>query len=92
MDWLKIVGPKGYAKRKRKFDRLRKQYFAPKKAKVVTMWIPVADKLPDTFERVLVFVPKKFQGEVDIAHHVDGEWKVDGDVTHWAPLPQPPTT
>lgn len=55
-------------------------------------WIPVTERLPDPFERVIVCRDdgKVEQGCKDIRDW----WKVYGtrtkQVTHWMPLPEPP--
>lgn len=55
-------------------------------------WISVKDRLPEYFESVLGSDGK----EVSVAFRtVEGNWidevfELDGDVTHWMPLPSPP--
>ena len=68
----------------------------------VKHWISVKDKLPNSEERVLVF--EKALGKIDNIHKdvitmnwitSSGEWVNMGDnyiVTHWMPLPEPPST
>lgn len=62
-------------------------------------WIPVAERLPNYFEHVLINAPgNKPSVTVHEAHlRKDGLWDAGlyrydmEDVTHWMPLPQPPT-
>ena len=58
-------------------------------------WISVKERLPVTFENVLVCT----KHEMLICHHDGDEWVVtydgeyagyDYDITHWMPLPEPP--
>ncbi len=58
-------------------------------------WISVKDKLPKTFEPVIICrtskgAPRAEAGSLD----VNGWWRVYGtrtkSVTHWMPLPDPP--
>lgn len=62
-------------------------------------WIPVAERLPQNYISVLVYIP----GETPLptVHEAyiadDGEWRSfavygveNADVTHWMPLPEPP--
>lgn len=55
-------------------------------------WIPVTERLPDPFERVIVC---RDDGKVEQGcKDVRDWWKVYGtrtkQVTHWMPLPEPP--
>lgn len=63
-------------------------------------WIQVSDRLPETYETVLVALgkgvtearyskPHKFVGMCHGWHAVDG-YCFGNKVTHWRPLPQPP--
>lgn len=59
-------------------------------------WISVKDRLPESFERVIVF-RKAGKGEIIVEqgqYDVNGWWRVYGtrtkNVTHWMPLPEPP--
>ena len=61
-------------------------------------WIPTAKKMPDDFVSVLVHIPgDEPMPTVKEAYHAGGIWigRVwkynDSDVTHWTPLPNPPT-
>ena len=63
-------------------------------------WISVNDRLPETYTRVLIFgrytrdCPKKVYEAV---FHIKGKrftslaGIISKDVTHWQPLPSPPT-
>lgn len=63
-------------------------------------WISVTDRLPKPYENVILTDGKK----VSAAYHNGNRvWRVpevglravieiDTDVTHWQPLPEPPTT
>lgn len=57
-------------------------------------WIPVSEKLPETYTLVLGYYGARFCGWVK----GDGKWycqdssdAIDEDVTHWKPLPEAPT-
>lgn len=56
----------------------------------VQEWIPVDDRLPESFESVLVFR----DGKVTIDHHEENGWfayDFNGKrATHWMTIPQPP--
>lgn len=59
-------------------------------------WIPVTERLPDTFHPVIV-CREKGKGEYVVEQgfkDVGDWWKVYGtrtkNVTHWMPLPEPP--
>jgi hypothetical protein len=58
-------------------------------------WISVKDRLPETFQNVLVCT----KHEMLLCHHDGDEWVInydgeyagyDYDITHWMPLPEPP--
>jgi hypothetical protein len=54
-------------------------------------WIPVDEKLPELFADILVF-DAKYQ-EIHLAYMTEAEWvgvRMNGKVTHWAPLPKFP--
>lgn len=69
-----------------------------------SQWISVADQLPQTNNWVLVLVQAKYATvpDVNIAQYnpFSQEWRArmgyriesQGQVTHWQPVPQPPTT
>lgn len=60
-------------------------------------WISVEDGLPENADDVLVFMKEEC---ISLAEYKQGKWKVystpyffsSGNVTHWMPLPSPPTT
>src|ERR1700692_3369001 len=63
-------------------------------------WISVEDELPKPFTHILLYTDDgRFTGELETYdnHTIDKEWSI-GDynypfskVTHWQPLPPPPT-
>ena len=59
-------------------------------------WISVEDRLPDTFEPVIVCRKKgKAERKVEQGHReLNDWWYVYGtrtkNVTHWMPMPEPP--
>ena len=57
---------------------------------MVQEWIPVDDRLPESFESVLVFR----DGKITIDHHEENGWfayDFNGKrATHWMTIPQPP--
>ena len=56
----------------------------------VQEWIPVDDRLPESFESVLVFR----DGKITIDHHEENGWfahDFNGKrATHWMTIPRPP--
>lgn len=64
-------------------------------------WIPCSERLPENYERVLVFYPN-VEGKrttILIDYAVDGKFIVEdkdgeepyfGHPSHWMPLPKPP--
>lgn len=69
---------------------------APAVGAVTGQWIPVTERLPDTFRPVIV-CREKGKGEYIVEQgfkDVCDWWKVYGtrtkNVTHWMPLPEPP--
>lgn len=68
---------------------------------VPNRWIPVTERLPEEFASCIVYRKGIFGGHFSMLryspalgwHFYDSEWgdvTVD-DVTHWMPLPEPPT-
>lgn len=65
----------------------------------VQKWIPVTERLPNIFEGVLAYCPKR-RNTYLLYLNARGEWHffdktvsgalLDEDVTHWVPLPTPP--
>lgn len=61
----------------------------------VQRWIPVAERLPENYQRVLCF---NYNGEYKVLrwNYIDWmwnsgiEWLEEKYVTHWMPLPEPP--
>ena len=53
-------------------------------------WIPTSERLPENRATVLAFFR---HGEQDVCFFYDGHWSGHSasTVTHWKPLPQPPT-
>ena len=62
-------------------------------------WIPVTKRLPNVFEGVLAYCPKR-RNTYLLYNNARGEWHffdktvagalLDEAVTHWMPLPKPP--
>lgn len=64
-------------------------------ASMYKLWISVEDRLPEEYQRVLVFVPEanKLIGspDMDTDRVANGRWvRWDKFVTHWMPLPEFP--
>lgn len=61
-------------------------------------WISVEERLPEDFQKVLVFWWEHSEPMIDTAFwqkdakHFDGQhWvRMEDKVTHWRPLPEPP--
>ena len=57
-------------------------------------WIPITDRLPESGQRVIV-CRKDDRVEQGVYLGVNGWWKVYGtntkSITHWMPLPEPPS-
>ena len=61
---------------------------------VVSEWISVKDRLPEEGENVLTYGARPSYDVVYVNRLIDkksGEWLYGEYVTHWMPLPQPPT-
>lgn len=58
-------------------------------------WIPVSERLPKRFERVVVYLPK-WRNQICIGYWSGDFWSVgpeiaeNQEITHWMPLPEPP--
>lgn len=53
-------------------------------------WIPVGERLPELYEKVIVFDEGGYM-KVDFLCHMRGDFMYsDMKVTHWMPLPTPP--
>ncbi len=54
-------------------------------------WISVKDRLPEEgYYLVFIKNPGPFKYIYVAYYYGDNEWNVDGEVTHWKPLPEPP--
>lgn len=51
-------------------------------------WIKCGEQMPEEGEDVLISTPGK---TVDVAMYLDGQFNGYPRVTHWMPLPEPPT-
>lgn len=55
-------------------------------------WIPVSERLPETYKDVLIY--SEFGGCQKGFLHDHGDWEddcgYDKKITHWQPLPDPP--
>ena len=58
-----------------------------------TNWISVKDRLPEEDVRVLVWLnTNRSYTKIDTDRRFEGKWvRWVSDVTHWMPLPAPPT-
>lgn len=67
---------------------------APTVDAVPVGWISIQDKLPERNERVLTFAPSRIDSDIGPVS-VNWGWvcgsRAHKDVTHWMPLPQPPS-
>ena len=60
------------------------------------MWIPVSERLPETYHSVLVYCPD-YKNTITVWYNGE-EWLIAGTygleieerISHWMPLPQPP--
>lgn len=81
-------------------ERLQGKYFVMKKtaewlAEKVPKWIPVTERLPEEYTRVIGFMAWKSMTAIE---YQNGKWYSidhleplpDEAVTHWMPLPKPP--
>lgn len=53
-------------------------------------WITVTERLPEKYDRVLVYSKATRMGRSIDFINSDGNWYTTPKVTHWMPLPQPP--
>jgi hypothetical protein len=59
-------------------------------------WISVDDRLPERPTQMVIIFVLRFYGPwyLDLNQFRDGKWTTEiqnGKVTHWQPLPEPPT-
>lgn len=52
-----------------------------------TVWIPVSERLPEFYQKVLIIDETKTLNITRLCHLSD--WELYG-ITHWMPLPNPP--
>jgi hypothetical protein len=69
-------------------------------SRLMPQWIPVSERLPDRYTRVLAFVdcqPHEHSHAIGFIGSL-GVWSLDelhepsAEITHWMPLPEPPAT
>ena len=56
----------------------------------IRRWIPVTERLPEKYNRVLVYSKATRMGRGIDFINADGNWFSTQKVSHWMPLPQPP--
>ena len=56
----------------------------------ISRWIPVTERLPEEYNRVLVYSKATRMGRGIDFINADGNWFSTQKVSHWMPLPQPP--
>ncbi|HAW41634.1 MAG TPA: Eaa protein [Klebsiella pneumoniae] len=99
-----VVGDDGgdalsYRRLIQSFEPGTKLYRHAQPAPVVSGWIPVSERMPIDFEAVIAFDGDQVYGEAmyssDDGFTIDGYEPCDRlklqNVTHWMPLPPPPT-
>ena len=99
-----VVGDDGgdalsYRRLIQSFEPGTKLYLHAQPAPVVSGWIPVSERMPIDFEAVIAFDGDQVYGEAmyssDDGFTIDGYEPCDRlklqNVTHWMPLPPPPT-
>ena len=59
-------------------------------AKNKPKWIPVTERLPEKYVRVLVYSKATRMGRGIDFTNADGNWFSTQKVTHWMPLPESP--
>ena len=52
-------------------------------------WVMVSERLPELYDKVLVYCEHGYTTEVTILNYEAGLFPFD-NVTHWMPLPKPP--
>ena len=57
-------------------------------------WIPVSERLPDNSEYVIAL--QSYSDSILVSYYSGGKWHSDSEyqiagITHWQPLPKPPT-
>lgn len=53
-------------------------------------WIPVTERLPEKYTRVLVYSKRIRLGRNIDFMNEDGDWYTIPEVSYWMPLPEPP--
>lgn len=53
-------------------------------------WIPVTERLPEKYTRVLVYSKRIRLGRNIDFMNEDGDWHTIPEVSYWMPLPEPP--
>ncbi len=53
-------------------------------------WISVKDRLPEEGSYVLVFVNLGYGYTIGTSLYLNKSFKMDENITHWMPLPEPP--
>ena len=53
-------------------------------------WIPVSERLPEKYTRVLVYSKRIRLGRNIDFMNEDGDWHTIPEVSYWMPLPEPP--
>ena len=69
-------------------------------SELITHWIPVSERLPPPYIRVLAFVSCQAHEHAHAIGFIGslGMWSLDelhepsAEITHWMPLPEPPAT
>ena len=56
----------------------------------IRRWIPVTERLPEKYDRVLVFSKATRMGRSIDFINADGNWYTTPKVTHWMPIPELP--
>lgn len=56
----------------------------------ISRWIPVTERLPEKYTRVLVYSKRIRLGRNIDFMNEDGDWHTIPEVSYWMPLPEPP--